>query len=55
MYSHLIKLKLKRKNKGEGGIVQWLEQWNHTPHVVGSNPSSVLIALLFFCVRSSIG
>ena len=25
----------------KGGIVQWLEQWNHTPHVVGSTPSSV--------------
>lgn len=27
--------------KEQGGIVQWLEQWNHNPYVVGSNPPSV--------------
>ena len=24
-----------------GGIVQWSEQWNHNPYVVGSNPTFV--------------
>jgi hypothetical protein len=32
----------------KGGIVQWLEQWNHTPHAVGSNPSSVFMRYSFF-------
>ena len=27
----------------EGGIVQWLEHWNHNPNAVGSNPSSALL------------
>ena len=25
----------------QGGIVQWLEQWNHNPYVVGSTPTPV--------------
>ena len=30
----------------QGGIVQWLEQWNHNPYVVGSTPAPVCILAL---------
>ena len=29
-----------------GGVVQWLERWNHIPNVMGSSPLPVILFVL---------